>query len=256
MTEVRFGDTTDTEEFALMMRKYVGVIAHRKLAIENSGTRSDHLKEAAILGQLLEASSLWLYEYAQRSYHPIQEVSMKQRQHFTNVPLTDPVINRLLAELKEIYVNGGAFLTSFAIQGFESCHWFISRTSSGDKAVFDQFLMSSEVKDALPELRIETPLITRPEFTQVSALKLDGEFATLLVRGGAYRRFAGTPRQAKELAQAFCDTVLGDRYNEVWAYNSDNAWSDWFHGVAWDATWIIVDVGLSRIWLLCVTDTD
>ena len=37
---------------------------------------------------------------------------------------------------------------------------------------------------------------------------------------------------------------------------SYTAWSPWFYDVAWDTTWIGVDVGFGRVWLLCVTDTD
>ena len=62
--------------------------------------------------------------------------------------------------------------------------------------------------------------------------------------------------EAKRLAQKFCEAAFGDRYLDVWVFRSYEAWSPWFWDAAWDKTWIIADAEMSRVWLLCVTDTD
>jgi hypothetical protein len=110
----------------------------------------------------------------------------------------------------------------------------------------------------LPALGIQEPLRAEPDFRFGSAFTLDGELAAILVQGGAYPkfRFQGTAREAKEVGARFCDALFGDRFTEVVVYISHTAWSSWFKNVAWDITWLGFDRRESRVWLLCLTDTD
>jgi hypothetical protein len=87
-------------------------------------------------------------------------------------------------------------------------------------------------------------------------LTLDGEIAQALVQGGAYKKFSGTAREAKDLGGRFCYALFGDRFTEIQIYKTYKAWSRWFHGVAWDVTWLALDKRFMKVWLLCVTDTD
>jgi hypothetical protein len=177
---------------------------------------------------------------------------------FEQVEVSHPAIERLLAELRAAHVNGGALLACFAVSGGDTprLHWFMSAEPSGFSAHFDRFLTSLAVARALPELEMGKTLRAEPNFQHIDSFTLDGELAHVLVAGGAYRKFPGAPNEARDVTRAFCDAVFGDRYREVWVYRSRKAWSAWFYDVAWDATWVIADVGTSRVWLLCVTDTD
>jgi hypothetical protein len=76
------------------------------------------------------------------------------------------------------------------------------------------------------------------------------------VTGGAYERFEGATREAKNLGARFCDALFGDRFIEVEVFRSFAAWSPWFYDVAWDRTWIIIDKRQQLVSLMCRTDTD
>ena len=124
------------------------------------------------------------------------------------------------------------------------------------KPYFQRLLTSPDIRQSLEELRIGEELEHDPQFAQTSSLILDGQVAERLVFGGAYREFIGTPKQAKDLAQQFTQCIFGDRYSDVKIYTSHDSWCDWFHDVAWDTTWLIFDQPMSKLWIVCVTDTD
>jgi hypothetical protein len=86
--------------------------------------------------------------------------------------------------------------------------------------------------------------------------------------------FPGTVREAKALALAACEVLLGAAYfntrldapdrpwqhesQSISAWHSTQPWSQWFVGYvpSWDHTWVVLDERRGRIWLLCVTDQD
>ena len=92
-------------------------------------------------------------------------------------------------------------------------------------------------------------------FRQTDGFVLEGELAHLLFTGGAYR-FGYSAKDSMILARDFCNSMFMERYDEVIAWTTDIAWSDWFVDVVWDHTWIIVDKRTRSFWTLIVTDTD
>lgn len=183
------------------------------------------------------------------------------RPTFRQLPVTDERIVELLSALRETHMNGGALLAQFAVQYDGPLNWFTRRpppgASGGDQHDFSAFFASTAVALALPELRLFDGLSRDPAWAWTGPFILDGQLTELLVNGGAYTCYKGPAKQAKQLAVAFCDAIFGDRYGDVQAvFYSAEAWSPWFYDVAWDNSWLILDTGADRVWLLCVTDTD
>lgn len=138
--------------------------------------------------------------------------------------------------------------------------WF--RTSSlgfADQS-FSELLGSRAARLGMPALLDPLPFSPAApvRFAPVSggALGLDGDLAKLLVLGGAYERFRGPQRQAKEAARAAVFDLVEDRFEDVEMYYTDHPWSPWFFDVAWDQTWILVDRCDTTATVICTTDTD
>lgn len=174
-----------------------------------------------------------------------------------------PAVTAMLDELRRTHVNGGALIKGFAVDDDDTTlHWFASRNRFLDYRFFRALLDSAAVRETLPELEGTQPLPGDPTRRDLGfkeswgTLTLDGELAALLVHGGAYKSFQGTPTQAKQLGTAFVDALVGERHAEFKVYRSFDAWSPWFHNVAWDSTWLLIDQGRNEVILLCVTDTD
>lgn len=91
---------------------------------------------------------------------------------------------------------------------------------------------------------------------EISPLTLDGDFAQHLVRGGAYEDFKGTMAGVKEIGRKFSEYIFQNRFEEVKLFSSEDAWTQWFFDIAWDKTWIILDEGEQKLWIICITDTD
>ncbi len=164
-------------------------------------------------------------------------------------------VDALLNEVRRVYANGGAEFFAFRVP--EPCLFRPTQaTIDHVDEYFREFLQVPAVQQSLRAVRATDPLAQAPEIYSGSAFTLDGELARLLVLGGAYQRFEGAPRAAKELAAGFCDAVFGDRYMDIDLFYSPTPWSRWFRDIAWDNTWFGLDRGLSRLWMLCTTDTD
>jgi hypothetical protein len=167
-----------------------------------------------------------------------------------------PALDHVLRHLRETHTNGGALFSLFRISDHSTFHWFGSRNRLSEMDFFRRFLTSSVVVSALPELQIDEQDFSEPCFQWGNSLTLDGEIAFLIASGGAYGRFEGTSRDAKNLGVRFCDALFDDRFIEVQVHASHQPWSPWFHGIAWDSTWLGLDKRFSKVWMLCTTDTD
>ena len=187
---------------------------------------------------------------------PSDVLKMWGELQITYEPLTLPALDDVLGHLRATHANGGAEFAQFRVSEHPTLHWFGSRNRLDEIDFFDRFLYSPAVSFALPPLKIGASGVSGTGFEWGNSLTLDGEIAQMLVQGGAYDKFAGPAREAKAMAGRFCEAVFGERFTEVQVYKSHKPWSDWFYGVAWDATWLGFDKRHVKVWLLCVTDTD
>jgi hypothetical protein len=167
----------------------------------------------------------------------------------------DGSIEPLLQALRVSYLNGGVLLGCFSLGEEGKVQWFMDRTP-GRLYTLDPLLLSPAFRTAMPDLMLGDSYRYDPKFVGYRSIVVECELADLVNRGGAYGHFGGTPREAKRLSQAFCDTVIGERFDEFFVFKSNEPWSRWFKGQAWDETWVLADLGEGRAWSLCVTDTD
>ena len=174
----------------------------------------------------------------------------------SNDPINDPAIDELLKQLRSTHVNGGAEFGRFAVSPHSTLHWFASRNRLEDIDFFTQFIRHpTVVRTFAPVTGADSDVSLKLE-EGVYPFTLAGELAAVLVHGGAYHRFSGTGREAMNVTSKFCDALFGERFTEVLLYKSYEPWTGWFYDVAWDGSWVGFDRRESKIWLLCITDTD
>jgi hypothetical protein len=173
-------------------------------------------------------------------------------------PLPDvpPLVDEYLAELRRVNVNGGAVYARFEVTGSRDFDWFATRNRWDDISFFSRLLSSSSVSSSLPAVTKEAAFDESVTFEWGSSLTLDGELARALVIGGAYKKFEGPPRAAKELAARACEAMFGDRFLDIEVFKCWKPWSSWFHDVAWDSTYIIIDRRSQVVSIFASTDTD
>ena len=173
--------------------------------------------------------------------------------HVAGVP---PAVEEYLAELRRVNVNGDAVYARFEVTGSRDFDWFATRNRWDEISFFSRLLSSPSVAKCLPEVTKDATFDESVTFEWGSSLTLDGDLARALVIGGAYKKFEGTPRAAKQLAARACDAIFGDRFLDIEVFKSWKPWSRWFHDVAWDSTYIIIDRRGQTVSVLASTDTD
>jgi hypothetical protein len=171
-------------------------------------------------------------------------------------PFQHPAVDEVLMHLRDARPNGGALFAQFHISDHPTFHWFASRNRFWEMNFFQRFLSSPSVTAAMPELEIDPTNFPDPGFEWGNSFTLDGEIGWLLIWGGPYGGFNGTPREAKNVGGRFSDALFGDRFMEIQVQVCHKPWAPWFHGIAWDATWFGLDKRFSNVWMLCTTDTD
>jgi hypothetical protein len=165
-------------------------------------------------------------------------------------------VDEVLAHLRDARPNGGALFAQFHIFDHPTFQWFASRNRFWEMNFFQRVLSYPSVTAAMPELAIDPVNFPDPGFEWGNSFTLDGEIGWLLIWGGPYRGFNGTPREAKNVGGRFSDALFGDRFMEIQLHTCHKPWAPWFHGIAWDSTWLGLDKGFSNVWMLCTTDTD
>ncbi|MEI5907077.1 hypothetical protein WAK64_08405 [Bacillus spongiae] len=167
--------------------------------------------------------------------------------------INNPIIDKFKQAITSTHVNGGIIIKCFKINNKNLLSPYLSEEH---ERYFNKFFTSKDIKQAIPELKIEDELVCKTDFERISPFLLDGDFGDTIYHGGAYESFPGTPKEAKKLGEELCQFIFGDRILDILPYRSYNPWSTWFYDVAWDCTWFLIDKELKRIWVICVTDTD
>jgi hypothetical protein len=184
------------------------------------------------------------------------------------VPVSETDLVSVIEELRRSHANGGALFAAFEV-GPDSCFdWFASRNRLLEFDILQLLLARSEVRDALPALKIPdfhidfsraSSVESANGFEEISPFWFDGYLSEILYRGGAYGSGAhGDGRAEKEAALRFCDAAFGMRFSEVLYFQTHNAWTPWFGdiSIALDWTAVLIDRRLRKLWILAVTDED
>jgi hypothetical protein len=114
-----------------------------------------------------------------------------------------------------------------------------------------ELLRSPELLTAIPELADDESLPQTEFGLPEYAFGLDGAMAWRLWGGGAYtqRESWVSPGRAKELSSAAVRALVGDRYTDAHVYTKKEP-------DTWEALWVLLDYGTSRIWVTSCWDTD
>jgi hypothetical protein len=170
------------------------------------------------------------------------------------ITLPEKPFTELLERLRATHSNGGAHIVAFDVGPNLTVDWYASRNRWAFDGVIDFLLIHPTIRAALPELEI--PDECRSGLTLESPLLIDGRIAQALYAGGAYHSATGDGHKEKQLALRVCDAMFGLRFSEVEYDVSYSAWTPWFHGIAWDLTFLVFDKRMRRLWLMVITDTD
>ncbi|HXR39269.1 MAG TPA: hypothetical protein VN776_09255 [Terracidiphilus sp.] len=196
-----------------------------------------------------------------------EALSICSRIKLTHFEVQSEVVKRVLDCLCESHSNGGALLAATRVGPDEAFDWFASRNRLLEFDILPHLLRRKEVRESLPELMIPTtgdslgqsvscPISAAGGFKMESSFLFDGQLAQRLYMGGAYGQPRGDGKVSKELAIGFCDALFEQRFSEVHFFSSYDAWTPWFHQIAWDWTAILFDLRKRLLWILAVTDTD
>lgn len=169
---------------------------------------------------------------------------------------TPAVLAEFLSELRRLYRNGGVLHARFEVAGNSDFDWFATRNRWDEIAFFPRFLAHPAVAAALPDVTRDARFDDEIVFKWGTPLTLDGDLAFTLVRGGAYERFKGTPKEAKALGARVCEALFDDRYSEVEIFTCWRAWSPWFQDVIWDPTFVLIDRRHRTVALIVASDSD
>lgn len=120
----------------------------------------------------------------------------------TTLTLTNPIIDRI----NEAF-NDGTLIECFQINNPDLLN--IPMMNYELEQYFTNILTSEDIIKSLPELGIGNQLDCKTDFKWISPFTLDGSIAQEINFGGPYVRFNGTLREAKKLAQDFCDLCSG-----------------------------------------------
>jgi hypothetical protein len=181
------------------------------------------------------------------------------KDEYREVEVNDSGLSEFLRLLATTRANGNTYVHRFRWMG-DRTDWFRTGTNLSAFETFRGLLESEAARKAMPDILEPSPFPTSrpPNFAQVpgGVLGLDGDLAALLVLGGAYERFRGPHRAAKDIAREAVHDLIEDRYEDFLLYHSEEPWSSWFFDVAWDQTWILVDKREAEVTVICTTDTD
>ncbi len=181
---------------------------------------------------------------------------------FQAIAIDAPAFDVFANHVRACHVNGGIVYARFRVRDVANgLPPFPDFPPDAFRQAVVSFLNSAQVRTSMPELGEvgqEEPTAAPMGFvrSRCDGLTLDGEFAHVLVQGGAYEHFKGKASEAKAVGLAAYTALFGERYSSVRVYRSDMSWSEFFFDVAYDVSWLVVDDTAHEVTLICITDTD
>lgn len=183
------------------------------------------------------------------------------------IEINSRILGEVLDSLRASHANGGVEFAAVQVDPNPEFDWFAARNRLLEFDILPRLLLRREFKESLPNLLAGAPREPAPATTSCatssshgfkfeSTFMFDGTLANILHMGGAYHTSTGNGKAEKELALAFCDALFEQRYAEVAYFLTFDAWTPWFHGIAWDWTAILWDGRKRSLFILAVTDTD
>jgi hypothetical protein len=167
---------------------------------------------------------------------------------------TTPAVQAFVGNVASMYANGGCLIRKFEPLSSSGFDLALRNDLQGLGRMLSSFLGRPEVRAALSEIRLSEAAVEALPFRAIGAFEFEGALTQILLWGGAYNS-GMTEEPARLASRAFVDELIGDRgHAQVFAV--DGAWTSWFHDVAWDYSFIVLDADRRAWWTLFMTDTD
>ena len=167
-----------------------------------------------------------------------------------------PFIEKYALELRALYSNGEVRHQAFRIPEHSTFDWYLFRKIVHESGFFEKFWKCKTLREAFPDSLKDFNFYSQQTFEISSPFNLGGSLGWTLACGGAYDGFKREGALAKRLGEEAAFEMLGSNYDDSAVYVSFAPWSEFFHNVAWDYTWIVINRRLSAIHVLVATDTD
>lgn len=169
-------------------------------------------------------------------------------------------------ELLRNHIGGILYFKGFRFYENDVFDWYCSRGRLSEIQFEEKFLLSERVLKTFQVIDGDYVEIERawkegelPKFDRKSESVIGGEMAELLYRGGAYgSKYKKSPKEVKEKAQEFCNTLFEGKYTPEFVrfYTSEITWNSWFIDFAIDKTYLIFCMQTRILWMLAFTDSD
>ncbi len=127
-------------------------------------------------------------------------------------------------------------------------------------------LEAEESKESLPieppqaaSIKLEKQIVLKDElgFEFRDSFEAIGSMGSIIYYGGPYHKpDPGSDKSAMELALNVADSAFNKRFGEAAIYVSYEPWAEWFKGIAWDSSWVLIDMRKRRMTIILITDTD
>ena len=156
--------------------------------------------------------------------------------------------------IQQTHTNGGALIWVFKNEETQKILQDY-KIHLSDQRMLTEFLQSVSIREALPELSAGENM-TVPQTMRLNFFELEGSLIHLLVNGGAYWNWEIQEQKARAVARGFVDLIGAGNRSHILGYRFYEAWTNWFYGIAWDATFVACNLATQKWWLVCVTDTD
>ncbi len=171
------------------------------------------------------------------------------------VAVDDPRLLALVRVFAGLYANGAVYVAAFdPADG----RWEVGmdRVAREPLRHWQRFLGAVVEQGLAADLAVPDPPVAMASPTVYGGYELEATMVTRLLSGGAYARFPGSDEEARAIAWAAVDAMLGDGRLAATAYATREAWTRWFNTGPWDQTLAAFDPTTQRWWLVCLTDTD
>ena len=170
-----------------------------------------------------------------------------------------PCVDEYVNALRPRYANGSVLFHSFRIPEHPILDWYLIRQLQ-DSNFFERFWSaptpSRFFQSANPALNYYASHGEQSIFGHESPFLLAGSLAWIHFSGGAYSRSQGLGVRSKHLGDAAANELLEDDFEDTLCFKSYARWSDFFWGVAWDYTFIVISKKRRLIHCMLATDTD
>jgi hypothetical protein len=158
----------------------------------------------------------------------------------------------LMDKINHQYSNGGIKMNKYKIVENNPLNHYLMKDRNFVQNIYKkEFILNDRT---YLELNGEIPRITiKDYFTDIYTLA--GDLARIIGYGGAYKNEI-EQKESWKIAAEFVEDEFENRFEEYCYYSILIENAKWFYDVAWDYSFIIIDIKNNEIIFIDITDTD